>query len=128
MDIFNAVTVRILLKHYLIKHQIELKLSMEPLWSLVYPLRELKLKALQQYLNSSLERGWIHKSTSLAKAPILFVLKKDKGLQLCINYCSLNKVMMQNCTLLLLINKMLNKLKRFKVFTKLNLKDAYHYI
>jgi hypothetical protein len=75
------------------EHQIELKLGTEPLWSLVYPLRELELKALQQYLNSSLERGWICRFTSLAKALILFVLKKDRGLQLCVNYHSLNRVM-----------------------------------
>jgi hypothetical protein len=59
------------------EHQIELKLGTELLWSLVYPLGELKLKALQQYLNLSLERGWIYKSTSLVRALILFVLKKD---------------------------------------------------
>jgi hypothetical protein len=41
------------------EHQIELKLGKEPPWSPVYLLGELELEALQQYLNSSLERGWI---------------------------------------------------------------------
>jgi hypothetical protein len=36
--------------------------------------------------------------------------------------------MVQNCTPLLLISKTLNRLKCSKVFTKLDLKDAYHYI
>ena len=37
-------------------------------------------------MNNALEKGIIKESVSLAKAPILFVFKKDKTFWLCINY------------------------------------------
>jgi hypothetical protein len=65
---------------------------------------------------------------SLAGAPILFVLKKDSGLHLCVDYYSLNKVTIKNHTLLPLISKTLDRFSYIKVFTKLNLKDTYNRI
>jgi hypothetical protein len=47
---------------------------------------------------------------SLIKVLILFILKKDSSLQLYINYKSLNKIIIKNKHLLLLINKTLNRL------------------
>jgi hypothetical protein len=40
----------------------------------------------KEYIDTSLEQGWIWSSTSLAGAPIHFVKKKDRGLRLCIEY------------------------------------------
>jgi hypothetical protein len=57
-------------------------LPFEPLCAL----DERRLKALKEYIHTSLERGWIRSSTSPAGAPIHFVKKKDRGLQLCIDY------------------------------------------
>jgi hypothetical protein len=56
----------------------------------------------------------------------MFVLKKERGLRLYVNYRGLNKIIIKNRILLLLINKTLNRLKRAKVFTKLDLKDTYY--
>ncbi|KFY17373.1 hypothetical protein V491_05014, partial [Pseudogymnoascus sp. VKM F-3775] len=94
----------------------------------VYPLGEPELETLREYLDSSLEKGWIYRSTSPAGAPILFVPKKDGGLRLCVDYRGLNKVTVRNRTPLPLIGETLDRLRRSKVFTKLDLKDAYHCI
>ncbi len=67
-------------------------------------------------------------SKSPAGLPILFILKKDKGLRLYINYYRLNKVTIKNRYPLPLISKTLDYLNRVKVFIKLNLKDIYYYI
>jgi hypothetical protein len=48
-------------------------------------LDEGRLKALKEYIDTSLQQGWIRSSTSLAGAPIHFVKKKDGGLRLCID-------------------------------------------
>jgi hypothetical protein len=61
-------------------------------------------------------------------APILFVPKKDRGLRLCVDYRGLNKVTIKNQYPLPLINKTLDRLIGARIFTKLNLKDAYHRI
>ena len=73
-------------------------------------------------------KGWIRRSTSLAGALIMFVPKKDGGLRLCVDYRGLNKVTIKNRTPLPLISETLDRLRRAKVFTKLDLKDAYHRI
>ena len=65
---------------------------------------------------------------SLARAPILFVLKKDKGLRLCVNYSALNKVTRKNCLALLLITEILDQLTRAVYLSKVDLKDVYYYI
>jgi hypothetical protein len=57
---------------------------------------------------------------------VLFILKKDKGLQLYIDYQGLNNLIKKNCYLLPLISETLDCLVRAKVFTKINLKDIYY--
>jgi hypothetical protein len=41
---------------------------------------ETELVVLKEYINKNLKKGYIRESTSKAKALVLFVLKKDKGL------------------------------------------------
>ena len=56
----------------------------------------------------------------------MFVPKKDKGLRLYVDYRRLNKVTIKNRTPLPLISKTLDRLRRSKRFTKLDLKDTYY--
>jgi hypothetical protein len=49
----------------------------------IYNLSETELASLREYLNKGLDRSWIQHSISPAGAPILFVLKKDRKLHLC---------------------------------------------
>jgi hypothetical protein len=100
----------------------------EPLYRPIYALSEKELKALREYLESSLEKGWIRRSVSPIGAPILFVPKKDSGLQLCVDYRGLNIVIVKNRHLLPLIYKELNRLRGAKKFTKFDLRNVYYYI
>ena len=63
---------------------------------------------------------------SLIRAPILFILKKNKGFRLYIDYYRLNTVIIKNRYLLPLITEIFNRLNSFKWFTKLNLKNVYY--
>lgn len=127
-DVFDASAAGILPEHHPMEHRIELEPGAEPPWGPIYPLGEPELKTLREYLDSSLEKGWIRRSISPAGAPILFALKKDGALRLCVDYRGLNKVTVRNRTPLPLITETLDRLRRSKVFTKLDLKDAYHRI
>jgi hypothetical protein len=60
--------------------------------------------------------------------PILFVLKKDGSLRLCVDYRGLNAITKKNRYLLPLISETLNRLRRVIVFSVLDLKDTYYRI
>ena len=79
------------------------KSSFEPL----YNLSEKELKVLKEYIEQALNKKWIYHSTSSVEAPILFVLKQDGFLWLCVNYWALNNITIKNRHLLPLINEML---------------------
>jgi hypothetical protein len=89
-------------------------------------LDENRLQALKEYIDSSLAKGWIRSSTSPAGALIHFVKKKDGGLHLCIDYWGLNAITMKDRTPLPLISEALDRLSGAKIYTKLDVKDAYH--
>jgi hypothetical protein len=75
-----------------VKHSILIEEGAEVPHSPIYQLGEHELDVLRDYLESSQEKGWIRKSKSSASALILFILKKDGGLSLYIDYRGLNKV------------------------------------
>ena len=54
--------------------------------------------------------------------------KSDNFLRLCVDYRALNKVTVKNRHPLPLINETLDRLTGAKIFTKLDLRDAYHRI
>ena len=113
--------------HRRFDHAIDLE-SGEPPYGPLYNLSVTELKALREYLDDAQAKGWIRLSTSSVGAPILFVPKKDGSLRLCVDYRGLNKITKKNRYPLLLISKTLDRLIRVKVFTKLNLKDAYYHL
>jgi len=85
-----------------------------------------KLMTLKQYLNNVLAKEWIKHFVSSTDASILFILKKNDSLHLCMNYWDLNKIIVKNHHSLSLISETLDRLSKVKQFTKLNLKNIYH--
>ena len=63
-----------------------------------------ELHELRVQLQEILDKGFIRPSTSPWGAPILFANKKDKTLQLCIDYRQLNMVTIKNLYPLLRID------------------------
>jgi hypothetical protein len=47
-------------------------------------------------------------------------------MRLCVNYYSLNKVTIKDRYPILLVSEMLDRLSRVRIYSKLNLRDAYH--
>jgi hypothetical protein len=67
-------------------YKIELEEGKYPGFELIYRLLEKELAVLKKYINENMAKGFIRKSKSLAGYPVLFALKKDRTLQLCIDY------------------------------------------
>ena len=106
-------------------HTIDLEKDTRPPFGPIYNLSELELAALRAYLDEGLANGTIRPSKSPAGAPILFVKKKDGSLRLCVDYRGLNKITIKNRYPLPLISELLDRVKRAKIFTKLDLRNAY---
>lgn len=92
------------------------------LYNLSGPERE----SMQKYIEESLASGIIRPSTSPAGAGFFFVSKKDKTLRPCIDYQGLNRITVKNKYPLPLIDSVYEQLQEATIFTKLNLRNAYH--
>jgi hypothetical protein len=94
----------------------------------IYPQSARELEELRRYIAEAQANRWIRPSVSPAGAPILFVPKADGSMRLCVDYRGLNKVTIKNRHPLPLINEILDRLSGAGMFTKLDLKWAYHRI
>ena len=85
-DVFSAADAKALPPHCPYNHTINLEEGAALPYGPIYSMSETELKALCEYLDDMLGKGFIHPSNSPAGAPILFAKKKDGSLQLCVNY------------------------------------------
>ena len=99
-----------------------------PSFGPIYNLSQTELAELRKYIDENLANNFIGRLKSPAGAPILFVKKKDGSLQICVDYRGLNKVTKKNRYPLPLISGLLDQLGRAKVFTKIDLREAYNLI
>ena len=79
INISNKEFTGKLLFNYLRDHIIKIN-NKNLLYRPLYNFFIKKLEVLHQYLNKILEKRWIRSFINLIRAPILFVLKKDKNL------------------------------------------------
>jgi hypothetical protein len=98
-------------------HAIELVADAAPKSCKVYPLAASEQKELDAFLKENLESGQICPSKSPMASLVFFIKKKDSGLHLVQDYCTLNAMTMKNKYPLLLIPA---KLRGAKYFTKLD--------
>ncbi|TAQ83295.1 hypothetical protein B7494_g8382 [Chlorociboria aeruginascens] len=127
-DLCNDEAAGQLPEHHKMEHRIELEEGAVLPWGPIYNLSDMELQVLRDYLEKAQRNGWIRRSTSPAGAPVMFVPKKDGGLRLCVDYRGLNRITKKDRTPLPLISETLDRLSNADIFTKLDLKDAYHRI
>ncbi len=94
----------------------------------IYSLSAEKLDALQQYLKENMWKEFIRKSQLLTEYSILFILKSNESLKLCVNYRTLNNIMIKNSYSLSLIAELQNRLQSVQWFTKFNIFKAFNWI
>jgi transposase InsO family protein len=127
-DFFNTRNADRLASHRATDHAIELRPDTEPPYMRTYNMSPAELKALDKYINDALAKGWIRESQSPAGAPILFVPKKSGELRLCVDYRGLNAITVKNRYPLPLASELLDRLGGSVVFSKIDLRNAYHRI
>ena len=121
MDVFSKEAADELPRHAAYDYVIPLQPGTSPPFGPIYSLSEVELKALQEYLEENLSKGFIRASTSPAGSPIIFVKKKDGSLHLCVDYWGLNKITIRNRYTPPLIGEALEHLQHAKRYTKVDL-------
>ncbi len=125
-DNFSPFNANSLPPHRDEDHAIELEPGKTLLLGPLYNLSEYQLKTLREYTDENLANGFIRPSKSSAGAPVLFTPKPDGTLRLCVDYRRLNSITIKNRYLLPLIDDILDRLSGARVFTKVDVKNAYY--
>jgi hypothetical protein len=87
-----------------------------------------ELSLLRTFIDENLARGFIRPSKSPLGAPVLFVDKKDGSKRMCVDYSELNHVTTVDRYPIPLISSLARQLSKAKVYTKIDLKEAYYLI
>lgn len=85
-------------------------------------------EAMEKYIKDSLAAGIIRPSSSPLGAGFFFVAKKDKTLRPCIDFRGLNNITVKNKYPLPLLTSAFEPLQGATIFTKLDLRNAYHLV
>ena len=91
----------------------------------VYPLNQTEDKALEEFLDEQLAKGYIRPSKSQYAAPFFFVKKKDGKLRPVQDYRDLNKWTIRNQYPLPLIPKLITDLSGAWIFSKFDIRWGY---
>lgn len=94
----------------------------------LYNLSRPERESMEIYIKDSLTAGIIRPSSSPVGAGFFFVSKKDKSLRPCIDYRGLNDITVKNKYPLPLISSAFEPLQGATIFTKLDLRNAYHLV
>jgi RNase H-like domain found in reverse transcriptase/Reverse transcriptase (RNA-dependent DNA polymerase)/Integrase zinc binding domain/Integrase core domain/Chromo (CHRromatin Organisation MOdifier) domain len=127
-DIFSKQSAAALPPRRPYDHRIPLQPDSVPPFGRLYPLSEVELKTLDEYIKENLAKGFIQPSVSPAAAPILFVKKRDGSLRLCVDYRGLNNITIKNRYPLPLIGESLDRLRSAAIFTKIDLRSGYNLV
>jgi len=94
----------------------------------IYRCSILENDEIKRQIQELLQKGHIQLSSSPCGSPVILVQKKDGNWRLCIDYQSLNKIIVQNRYLIPWIDDLLDQLKGEKYFSKIDLNSRYHQV
>ncbi|MBW0483240.1 hypothetical protein O181_022955 [Austropuccinia psidii MF-1] len=111
--------------HHACDHHIELEGSLPPV-GVIYSLSNQESDTLRAYISENVEKGFIWKSSSSTGAPVLFVKKKDGGLNLCVDYHKLSAVTRKDKHPVPPMNQLLTVFNGSPILSKIDLHVAYN--
>ncbi|KAI0999250.1 hypothetical protein K3495_g8947 [Podosphaera aphanis] len=126
LDVFDKRQANALPPHRSWVQPIDLQPGKQPPASRPYSMNHHELRALREYLDTELAKGFIRVSRSPAAAPVLFVKKSNGDLRFCIDYRGLNAISVRNRHSLPLIGETLSQLSGAKYYTKLDIISAFN--
>ncbi|KAJ1099937.1 hypothetical protein NDU88_005030 [Pleurodeles waltl] len=94
----------------------------------IYTLSVKENQVLREYLDQCLANKLIRPSRSPAASPLFFVSKANGDLRPCIDFRATNKITVKNKYPLPLIPVLLDQVKSAVIYTKLDLRGAYHLV
>ncbi len=127
-DVFSKSRAASLPPHRPYDCAIELLPGTSPPKGKLYSLSAPEREAMEKYISDSLAAGFIRPSSSPAGAGFFFVGKKDGSLRPCIDYRGLNSITVRNTYPLPLMSSAFEGLQGASIFTKLDLRNAYHLV
>lgn len=127
-EVFNKAKATSLPPHRPYDCAIDLLPGTSPPKGRLYSLSAPERMAMEEYIQDSLAAGIIRPSSSPAGAGFFFVGKKDKSLRPCIDYRGLNDITIKNRYPLPLLSTAFELLQGATVFSKLDLRNAYHLV
>ena len=111
-----------------VKHQIRLKFGANPARRSPFPLGEAKKEAMVRTGGRTGPSQLGHPVRFVMGSPILFVRKKEGTWRMCVDYCDLNAVTIDDSFLLPRLETLLHRAGEASVFTKLDLASGFHQI
>jgi hypothetical protein len=127
--VFSKSESSILLLHRSINYKIELLPDAAPFKAhSLYSMSADQLIALKEYFIEALRKEWIVPSAAEYGFPVLFAKKPNGGLRFCVDYRAMNARLKKNVYPLPLIFETLDRLGKAKLFTKFDVRNAFHRI
>jgi len=127
-DVFSKAKASELPPHRDYDLKIDLEEGTSPPLGTLYSLSPVELSALRTFIDENLNTGFICPTASSHAAPVLFVKKKDGSLRLCVDFRGLNKITKKDRYPLPLISDLLDSPSRAKIYSKIDLRHAYHLV
>lgn len=128
LDVFSPVEVNRLPDHRPYDINIDIEEGKTPPFGPIYSLTMEERKALSDYIEEHLAKGFIQRSTSSASSPILFIKRKTGDLRLCVDYRGLNAITKKNRYPLPLTHDLIDRVAGCSKFTVIDLKNAFNLI
>ena len=125
-DVFSKATSDTLPPHCKYDLKIELERDHNLGFSPLHQYSAEELWACKQYIVENLSKGFIDSSQAPFAAPILFAQKANGGLHFCVDYHKLNAATRKDCYPLPLLDETLAQISKGKIFTKLDICQAFH--
>ena len=130
VDVFFSDELPGLPPQRVVDFSIELHLGTSTISMTPHRMAPVESQELRVQLQELLDKGFIRPSTSPWSAPVLFAKKKkkkkDKTLQLYIDYRQLNRVTIKNQYPLPRIDDLFDQLRGARVYFKIDLRTGYH--
>src|SRR5260221_12094318 len=127
-NVFSGEKANVLAPHRPYDLKINLEEGTKPFHGPIYLLSPLELTVLREFLEENVRNGFICPSKSPWGSPVLFIKKKDGSLCLCVDFCALNRVTEKDHYPLPLIPDLLNSPGLARIYSKIDLKHAYHLV
>ena len=128
-DVFSKAASDTLAPHRSYDHKIVLTEPLPNSYSPLYRQSTEELKVTKEYLLENLAKGFIVNSNSPFASPVLFVKKPNSDkLRFCIDFRKLNMLTRNDPYPIPRIDELLARMSKAKVFTKLDIRQAFHRI